>query len=47
MSWHGILGHRQVTDACLAALARAKGGRLVSFDKGLVAVQGEVVVLLG
>lgn len=46
VSWHGILGHRQVTDAYLAALARANGGRLVSLDKGLAAVQGEVVVLL-
>lgn len=46
VSWHGVLGHRQVTDAYLAALARAKGGRLVSFDKGLAAVQGEVVELL-
>jgi hypothetical protein len=45
--WQGLLGHRQVTDAYLASLVRVKGGRLVSFDKGLAAVQGELVMLLG
>ncbi len=43
---HGLIGHRQITDAYLAALARNKQGRLVSFDKGLAAVQSDVVVLL-
>jgi len=27
-----VLGHRQVTDAYLAGLARHQGGRLVSFE---------------
>lgn len=40
--WHGVLGHRQVTDAYLAALARHHGGMLASFDKGLVALHPDV-----
>jgi toxin-antitoxin system PIN domain toxin len=42
--WHGVLGHRQVTDAYLAALARHNGGKLASFDKGLVALHPDVGV---
>ena len=42
--WHGVMGHRQVTDAYLAALARHHGGRLASFDKGLVALHPDVAV---
>ena len=42
--WHGVMGHRQVTDAYLAGLARHHGGRLVSFDKGLVALHPDVGV---
>ena len=38
------MGHRQVTDAYLAALARHHGGKLVSFDKGLVALHQDVGV---
>lgn len=34
-------GHRQVTDGHLVALARAHGGRLVTFDKGLVDLAGD------
>lgn len=30
-----VVGHRQVTDAYLAALARSRGGRLATFDGGL------------
>ncbi len=44
--WHGVMGHRQVTDAYLAALARHHGGRLASFDKGLVALHPDVGVAL-
>lgn len=44
--WHGVLGHRQVTDAYLAALARHHGGRLASFDRGLVALHPDVGVAL-
>lgn len=42
--WHGVMGHRQVTDAYLAGLARQHGGKLVSFDKGLVALHPDVGV---
>jgi uncharacterized protein len=42
----GVLGHRQVTDSYLAALARAQGGRLASFDRGLAAAHPDVVHLL-
>lgn len=42
--WQGVLGHRQVTDAYLAALARHHGGRLASFDRGLVALHPDVAV---
>ena len=44
ISWRGVLGHRQVTDAYLAGLARHHGGRLVSFDAGLVALHADVSV---
>jgi hypothetical protein len=44
--WQGVLGHRQVTDAYLAALARHHGGRLASFDKGLVVLHPDVGVAL-
>jgi uncharacterized protein len=42
--WHGVIGHRQVTDAYLAGLARHHEGKLVSFDKGLVALHPDVGV---
>lgn len=42
--WRGVLGHRQVTDAYLAALARHHGGKLASLDRGLVALHGDVGV---
>ena len=39
----GVVGHRQVTDAYLAALARSRGGRLASFDRGVAALHPDVV----
>lgn len=42
--WYGVMGHRQVTDAYLASLARHYRGKLVSFDKGLVALHADVGV---
>jgi toxin-antitoxin system PIN domain toxin len=42
----GVVGHRQVTDAYLAALARAHGGTLASFDQGLAALHADVVQLV-
>ena len=44
IDWHGVLGHRQITDAYLAALARHHGGKLVSFDRGLVALHADVAL---
>ena len=43
----GVLGHRQITDAYLVALARHNSGRVVTFDKGLAALHGDTVLLLG
>ncbi len=40
----GVIGHRQVTDAYLAALARHHAGRLVTFDGGLAALHTDVAV---
>jgi toxin-antitoxin system PIN domain toxin len=42
----GIIGHRQVTDAYLAQLARTYQGKLVSFDRGLADLHGDVVELI-
>ena len=42
----GVVGHRQVTDAYLAQLARANGGRLATFDEGLAAVHGDLAELI-
>lgn len=44
IDWHGVLGHRQVTDAYLAALARHHGGKLVTFDRGLAALHADVAM---
>lgn len=43
---HGVVGHRQVTDAYLAALARGRGGKLVTLDRGLAAFHTDVVELI-
>jgi uncharacterized protein len=43
---YGVIGHKQVTDAYLAALARANRGRLVTFDRGLAALHPDVAVLV-
>ncbi len=45
-SWKGVLGHRQVTDVYLAALARARGGRLATFDGGLALLHRDVAELI-
>lgn len=47
VAWTSVQGHRQVTDTYLAALARAHGGRLLTFDRGLAAAQPDVVDLVG
>ena len=41
-----VIGHRQVTDAYLAQLARSQRGRIATFDQGLAAVHSDVVDLL-
>ena len=43
----GVIGHRQVTDAYLVALANHHGGSLVTLDRGLAALHGDAVSLLG
>lgn len=46
VQWRGVLGHRQVTDAYLAALARHHGTRLATLDQGLAALHPDVAVLV-
>jgi toxin-antitoxin system PIN domain toxin len=41
----GVIGHKQVTDAYLAALARSRGGRLVTLDRALAVLHGDVARL--
>jgi len=41
-----LVGHRQVTDAYLASLARAHGARLATFDAGLAGTQPDVAELV-
>jgi toxin-antitoxin system PIN domain toxin len=43
---HGIVGHRQVTDAYLAQLARARAGRLATFDQALAKLHHDVAELV-
>ncbi len=45
--WTGVLGHRQITDAYLASLARRHGGRMATFDSGLAALHADVAVQIG
>jgi uncharacterized protein len=42
----GVIGHRQVTDAYLAQLARAHNGRLATFDQGLAKLHDDVAQLV-
>lgn len=46
IAWKGVLGQRQVTDAYLAALARARGGRLATLDRGPAALHADVADLV-
>ena len=41
-----LQGHRQVTDAWLAELARRRGGRVATLDSGFATLHGDVAVLL-
>jgi toxin-antitoxin system PIN domain toxin len=42
----GIIGHRQVTDAYLAQLARGRAGRLATFDRALAKLHADVADLV-
>jgi hypothetical protein len=42
----GIVGHRQVTDAYLAHLARSYSARLVTFDQALAKLHADVTDLI-
>ena len=42
----GIIGHRQVTDAYLAHLARLYSARLITFDQALAKLHSDVTDLL-
>ena len=42
----GVIGHRQVTDAYLVALAAHHDGQVATLDKGLAALHGDRVHLL-
>lgn len=42
----GVIGHRQVTDAYLAQLARTNRGRLATFDSGLAALHPDIAELV-
>jgi toxin-antitoxin system PIN domain toxin len=42
----GVVGHRQVTDAYLARLARHHEGQLATLDSGLAHLHSDIAVLL-
>jgi uncharacterized protein len=42
----GVIGHRQVTDAYLAQLARNHRARLATFDEGMAALHHDVADLI-
>lgn len=42
----GVIGHRQVTDSYLAALAGHFGGSLVTLDSGLATLHPDAAVLI-
>jgi toxin-antitoxin system PIN domain toxin len=42
VSMMGVIGHRQVTDAYLAQLARTRNGRLATFDQGLAKLHNDI-----
>ncbi|MGH3642869.1 MAG: TA system VapC family ribonuclease toxin [Mycobacterium sp.] len=42
----GVIGHRQVTDAYLAQLARSREGQLATLDSGLAHLHGDVAMLI-
>jgi toxin-antitoxin system PIN domain toxin len=47
IAMHGVVGNRQVTDAYLAGLARARAGRLATLDRALALLHDDVALLVG
>ncbi|WP_026929074.1 TA system VapC family ribonuclease toxin [Glycomyces tenuis] len=46
VSLKGVVGHRQVADAYLAGLARARSGKVATFDSGMSSLHSDVAVLI-
>lgn len=46
VQFNGVIGHRQVTDAYLAQLARTHRGQLATLDGGLAHLHNDVAVLV-
>ena len=46
VNWSGVIGHRQVTDAYLAELARARHGELATFDNGLASLHQDIAIVV-
>ncbi|BCO37662.1 VapC toxin family PIN domain ribonuclease [Mycobacterium heckeshornense] len=46
VAFSGVVGHRQVTDAYLAQLARSRNGRLATLDSALAHQHSDVAVLI-
>jgi uncharacterized protein len=42
----GVVGHRQITDAYLAQLARSREGKLATLDSGLAHRHSDVALLI-
>ena len=42
----GVVGHRQVTDAYLAQLARIRNGQLATLDSGLAHLHSDIALLI-
>jgi uncharacterized protein len=46
VAFGGVIGHRQVTDAYLAQLARSRDGRLATLDSGLAQLHSDISALI-
>jgi toxin-antitoxin system PIN domain toxin len=46
VQFDGVIGHRQVTDAYLAQLARSRKGRVATLDRGFAALHKDVADLV-
>ncbi|BCQ10512.1 ribonuclease VapC29 [Mycobacterium heckeshornense] len=46
VAFSGVVGHRQVTDAYLAQLARSRNGQLATLDSALAHQHSDVAVLI-